>query len=475
MISINTTGILFVSNFSNFLNETEDKVASYLPQNCKYKILTYKVCEINNSFSYENFIEKNFASINKCDSNYFSNKFHGVNFNLPIVAERFLSDYYMLDGALGHRHYCFEDVQFILKSWILFLDQHIQSCEIVFSGYADNIVSHLTFLLSEYYGKQCISFGPKNVINHETCYLTSGLFAKPYHDLVNNKPKMDVSLLAKYIENYDMRHQIQRAYKDTKGLSKPILGMYSANIISRNFWRYTLFGYKTKNKSLKIFLELDRVDLYSKVKSYVRRTYNALSTKFFYKFVKDVIPLNTKIVYLPLQVQPEASTSVTSPYFMNLQSTVEYVSKSLPLGFILVVKDHPAVKGMRSISFLKKIRSLPNVYLVNPKKSAKNLMTLSTLIIGFGGTTLLEAISLGKKILIFEDSFYSQGKLVHRLKEYRNLHDEILDFSNLEISDDRKKKELEDMLNYFHQRGFPRYTNFEKNMAVNLMKIYNDR
>ena len=226
---------------------------------------------------------------------------------------------------------------------------------------------------------------------------------------------------------------------------------------------------------IKIFLELDRVDLYSKFKSYVIRTHNVLSTKFFYKFVKDVIPLNTKIVYLPLQVQPEASTSVTSPYFMNLQSTVEYVSKSLPLGFILVVKDHPAVKGMRSISFLKKIRSLPNVYLVNPKKSAKNLMTLSTLIIGFGGTTLLEAISLGKKILIFEDSFYSQGKLVHRLKEYRNLHDEILDFSNLEISDDRKKKELEDMLNYFHQRGFPRYTNFEKNMAVNLMKIYNDR
>jgi hypothetical protein len=151
------------------------------------------------------------------------------------------------------------------------------------------------------------------------------------------------------------------------------------------------------------------------------------------------------------------------------------VSKSLPLGFVLVVKDHPAVKGMRSISFLKKIRSLPNVYLVNPKSNAKNLMTLSTLIIGFGGTTLLEAISLGKKILIFEDSFYSQGKLVHRLKEYRNLHDEILDFLNLDISDDSKKKELEDMLNYFYQRGFPRYTDFEKNMAVNLMKIYNDR
>ena len=60
-MSINTEGILFVSNFSNFLNETEDRVASYLPKNCKYKILTYKICEINDSFSYENFIEKNFA------------------------------------------------------------------------------------------------------------------------------------------------------------------------------------------------------------------------------------------------------------------------------------------------------------------------------------------------------------------------------------------------------------------------------
>ena len=200
-------------------------MVSYLTQKCKYKILTYKACEINNSFSYENFIERNFSLINEYDSNYFLNKFHGVNFNLPIVAERFLSDYYMLDGALGHRRYCFEDVQFILKSWILFLDQHIQSCEIIFSGYADNIISHLTFLISEHYGKQCISFGPKNVINHETNYLTSGLFSKPCHNLVNNNPKMDVSLLVKYIENYDMRHQRERAYKDTKGLSKPILGM----------------------------------------------------------------------------------------------------------------------------------------------------------------------------------------------------------------------------------------------------------
>jgi len=449
-------------------------MVSYLTQKCKYKILTYKACEINNSFSYENFIERNFSLINEYDSNYFLNKFHGVNFNLPIVAERFLSDYYMLDGALGHRRYCFEDVQFILKSWILFLDQHIQSCEIIFSGYADNIISHLTFLISEHYGKQCISFGPKNVINHETNYLTSGLFSKPCHNLVNNNPKMDVSLLVKYIENYDMRHQRERAYKDTKGLSKPILGMYSANIISKSFWHYTLLGHKTKNKSLKKFLELDRIDLYSKVKSYVIRTYNVLSTKIFYKFVKDEIPLNTKIVYLPLQVQPEASTSVTSPYFMNLQSVVEYVSKSLPLGFVLVVKEHPAIKGMRSISFLKKIRSLPNVYLASPNKNAKNLMKLSTLIIGFGGTTLLEAIYLGKRILIFEDSFYSKGKLVWRLKNYRNLHNEILDFLKLEITDSEKESELEIMLNYFYQRGFPRYTDSEKNMALNLMRIIND-
>ncbi len=55
--------ILFISNFSNSLNELEGSVAKYLDKNINYKILTYRKTDIKNSISYEEFINNNFDYI----------------------------------------------------------------------------------------------------------------------------------------------------------------------------------------------------------------------------------------------------------------------------------------------------------------------------------------------------------------------------------------------------------------------------
>ena len=130
------------------------------------------------------------------------------------------------------------------------------------------------------------------------------------------------------------------------------------------------------------------------------------------------------------------------------------------------------MKGMRNTGFYRRINSLPNVELVHPGINSKKIIKESSLIIGYGGTTLLEAIYLGRKILIFQDSFYSDSKLVRKVLKVRSLNSEILDFLGLNISKNDAELELEKMLNFFYQRGFPRYDNFEKNMAENLAKVY---
>ena len=58
--------------------------------------------------------------------------------------------------------------------------------------------------------------------------------------------------------------------------------------------------------------------------------------------------------------------------------------------------------------------------IVNSKVNGRDLIKNSELVIGFGGTTLIESVLLGSKILIFEDAFYSDSVLVKKSRGYKN-------------------------------------------------------
>ena len=65
-----------------------------------------------------------------------------------------------------------------------------------------------------------------------------------------------------------------------------------------------------------------------------------------------------KYVYMPLHLIPESSTSVLSPFYLNELASIEQVSKSLPLGWYLYVKEHQSMLGERSINFYKKANKI---------------------------------------------------------------------------------------------------------------------
>lgn len=71
-----------------------------------------------------------------------------------------------------------------------------------------------------------------------------------------------------------------------------------------------------------------------------------------------------KYVYMPLHLIPESTTSILSPFYINELSVIEAVSKSIPAGWFLYVKEHQAMLGERSLSFYKTINKLPNVKMV---------------------------------------------------------------------------------------------------------------
>lgn len=143
---------------------------------------------------------------------------------------------------------------------------------------------------------------------------------------------------------------------------------------------------------------------------------------------------NDDYVYMPLHLIPESTTFVKAPFYINELNIIEQVSKSLPIGWKLYVKEHQAMLGERSLDFYKKVKKFPNVKLVqfnyydDPKpwiENAKGVITIT-------GTGAYEAAMLGKKAIIFGDVPFKLLEGVTRVRSFEELPSLIASFGTID-------------------------------------------
>jgi hypothetical protein len=110
-------------------------------------------------------------------------------------------------------------------------------------------------------------------------------------------------------------------------------------------------------------------------------------------------------IYMPLHLIPESTTLVKAPFYINELSIIEQVSKSLPIGWKLYVKEHQSMLGERDFKFYKRIHAFPNVRLVqfNYYDDPKPWIINSIGVITITGTSAYEAAMLGKSAIVFGD------------------------------------------------------------------------
>ena len=123
---------------------------------------------------------------------------------------------------------------------------------------------------------------------------------------------------------------------------------------------------------------------------YRQKQYRRFAQRFRYADFKSV----SRYVYFPLQFQPEASIDVVAPFFNNQIETARQVAMSLPDDYTLVVKEHPAMVGLRTPGFLKKIVGLPNVKLIDYRISSHDALRHAAAVVSPGATTVAEAAIL---------------------------------------------------------------------------------
>jgi hypothetical protein len=133
--------------------------------------------------------------------------------------------------------------------------------------------------------------------------------------------------------------------------------------------------------------------------------------------------INDKYVYMPLHLIPESSTLTAAPFYINELTIIEQVSKSLPAGWKLYVKEHQAMLGQRSLKFYKKVNYLHNVTMVsiNYYKDPKPWISNSQGVITITGTSAYESVMLGKKAIVFGDVPFNLIEGVIRTRSFEDL------------------------------------------------------
>lgn len=150
---------------------------------------------------------------------------------------------------------------------------------------------------------------------------------------------------------------------------------------------------------------------------------------FSKKYISESELPYSDYVFFPLHIEPEVTLLVYSKPYMNQIEVIRNIAYSLPVGMILVVKEHPAARGKRPLSYYKKVEEIFNVRFAEPTMDARSLIVHSKLVAAIAGSVGFEAVLLGKPVLTFGLTPYEilPSHMVRRIKDLNRLSEEISD------------------------------------------------
>lgn len=170
----------------------------------------------------------------------------------------------------------------------------------------------------------------------------------------------------------------------------------------------------------KVFLYLKKI-LANNIQKEYRRFYNSRPD------------LSKKFIYVPLHLQPECNTSPLGGVFVNQILMIKILSASLPKGWLIYVKEHPAQWmnfGLNYIDYrypgyYRQIAKIKNVQLVPVKTNSFSLIKQSQTVATVTGTAGWEAILRHKPALVFGCAWYNDSPGVFKVNSVESCRSAI--------------------------------------------------
>lgn len=159
---------------------------------------------------------------------------------------------------------------------------------------------------------------------------------------------------------------------------------------------------------------------------------NFILKKNFAKTQNLIKEKKFKFCFFPMHTEPEVSLLTYSKPYLNQIELIRQVAMSLPIDFVLIVKEHPWSVGKRKISYYKKILNIPRVYLVPSNLTAKNCINYSDLVITISSSVGQEAVFSKIPVLTFGKTSINllSNNMVQQIDNHTDLKNKIKSLLN---------------------------------------------
>ncbi|NMM45573.1 hypothetical protein HH303_13845 [Rhodospirillaceae bacterium KN72] len=175
--------------------------------------------------------------------------------------------------------------------------------------------------------------------------------------------------------------------------------------------------------------------LYWRLRGYAKANnyYLVEDLRYMWRFRRDGVRLSgtdaarlsdldgTRFVFFPLSTEPELSLSQLSPEFFFQHAAIAAVSRDLPAGVRLAVKDTMFALGRRPDGFYKALADLKNVVVLNVAEQGFDIVKQAAGVVTINGTAGFEAAVSGKPVLAFGRHNLYNG--LDHVQHVESLHD----------------------------------------------------
>ena len=157
---------------------------------------------------------------------------------------------------------------------------------------------------------------------------------------------------------------------------------------------------------------------------------------------------NNKFIYFPLHVDPERTISIDAPYQTNQLEVIMNIVKSMPIDYILYVKEHhnQRYRNWRELSFYKSLIDLPNVKLIHHEVNPSEILQKASLIITITGTSGFEGLLYQKPAITLADVSYMRLSSVFRIEKMEELPSVIKKMLGVRVDFNELKEFVETIL-----------------------------
>lgn len=142
------------------------------------------------------------------------------------------------------------------------------------------------------------------------------------------------------------------------------------------------------------------------IKLALLKPYLFFEEKILKALIEDKFDPNKPYLFFGLHLPTESTVTLRSLPYMTQFSLIESISRVLPFGYYLYVREHPGFRQHFPFSYLKKIGNLPCVRLISSDIPIAKILKHSRGVLTYNATTGIEALMYGKPVLSFAPNVY---------------------------------------------------------------------